>query len=426
MGWQHEYRVVMFFRRGNPHPCEQGICLVENKTMEQPLKKREWQTAIAGAVAVLAMSGAVQAEIAVSANDGKQMRPGDIINGPEPDSISVLKIGDGHVKLLGSVQAPAAMIGPPAAVAVSKDGRFALVTVCQKLVGMNLAPDDLVEVVDLSVPGNPRVVQTAHAGPGASGVSISPNGKLVLVANTEDDTITEFSLSGERLTRTGQVQLAAKSRPTDVVFTPDGKTAIAVRQTPSQEEVLSVNGSEVRDTGRSFSSGRMPYGAVVTHDGKYLINTNLGGANPSSGTPSPPHQGTVAMTDLATGRVAASVVVGPTPEHVVLSADGRYIAVVVANGTASVRSDPNFGKVLGLLKVFAVGDGTLTPVAQADTGHWGQGATISKDNRLILLQCAAEREIEVFKFDGKTLEQDRGATIPMGARPGSIATAYSR
>ena len=394
--------------------------------MEQPLKKRKWQTGVAGAAFLLAMSVAAQAELAVSANDGKQVRPGDIINGPEPDSISVLRISEGHVKLLGSVQAPAAMIGPPAAVAVSKDSKFALVTACQKLEGTKLVPDDLVEVVDITVPANPRVVQTAHAGAGASGVSISPNGKLVLVANTEDDTITVFSLSGERLTRIGQVQLAAKSRPTDVVFTPDGKTAIAIRQAASQEEVLSVNGTEVKDTGRSFSSGRMPYGAVVTRDGKYFINTNLGGANPSSGTPSPPRQGTVAMTDLATGRVTASVVVGPTPEHVVLSPDGRYIAVVVANGTASVRSDPKFDKVLGLLKVYAVGDGTLTPVAQADTGHWGQGATFSKDNKLILLQCAAEREIEVFKFDGKTLVQDRSATIPMGARPGSIATAFSR
>ncbi len=390
------------------------------------MKNRKWQTGFAGAVFLLAISMSAHAEIAISANDGKQMRPGDIINGPEPDSISVLRISDSHVKLLGSVQAPAAMIGPPAAVAVSKDSKFALVTVCQKLDGLKLLPDDLVEVVDLSVPGNPRVVQTEHAGPGASGVSISPNGKLALVANTEDDTITIFSLSNERLTRIGQLQLPAKSRPTDVVFTPDGKTAIALRQTASQLEVLSVKGSEVKDTGRSFATGRSPYGAVVTHDGKYVINTNVGGAIPAPGAAPQPHQGTIAMTDLATGKVTASVVVGPTPEHVVLSADGRYIAVVVANGTASVRSDPDFNKVLGLLKVFAVGDGTLTPIAQADTGHWGQGATISKDNKLILLQCAAEREIEVFKFDGKTLEQDRSATIAMGARPGSIATAFSR
>lgn len=132
------------------------------------------------------------------------------------------------------------------------------------------------------------------------------------------------------------------------------------------------------------------------------------------------------MTDFATGKVVASVVVGPTPEHVVLSADGRYIAVVVANGTASVRSDPKFNQRLGLLKVYAVGDGTLTLVAQADTGHWGQGATISRDDKLILLQCAAEREIEVFKFNGTALVQDKNATIPMSARPGSISTAFSR
>jgi DNA-binding beta-propeller fold protein YncE len=390
------------------------------------LRKREWKTGIAGLALLLAMSAAASAEIAVSANDGKQVKEGDTVIGPQPDSISVLNISDDQVKLIGSVAAPAAMIGPPGAVAVSKDSRFALVTACQKFDGMKLIPDDLVQVVDLSDPTHPRVIQTAHAGPGASGVSISPDGKLALVADTEDNTVTEFSLTGEHLTRIGQIQLDAKSRPTDVVFMPDGKSAVAIAQAASRLVVLSVNGTDVKNSGRWFSSGRLPYGAVVTRDGKYVINTNLGGANPAPGEAPPPHQGTVAMTDFATGKVAASVVVGPTPEHVVLSADGRYIAVVVANGTASVRSDPKFDKVLGLLKVFAVGDGTLTLVAQADTGHWGQGATISRDNKLILLQCAAEREIEVFRFDGTTLVQDKSATIAMGARPGSISTAFSR
>jgi DNA-binding beta-propeller fold protein YncE len=183
----------------------------------------------------------------------------------------------------------------------------------------------------------------------------------------------------------------------------------------------------------------MPYGAVVTRDGKYVINTNLGGANPApvaaalpvATRPARPgggmsRQGTIAMSEIATGNLTASIMVGPTPEHVALSPDGRYIAVVVANGTASVRSDPNFGKVLGLLKIFAVGRGSLTPVAVSDTGHWCQGATFSRDNKAILLQCAAEREIEVFKFDGTRLEQDKAATIALGARPGAISTAFSR
>ena len=121
------------------------------------------------------------------------MRPGDTITTPQPDSISVLNISDGKVQVLGSVLAPAAMIGPPGSVVLSKDSRFALVTSCQKLDGTKLLPDDLVEVVDLSNPAKPRVVQTAHAGPGASGISISPDGKLALVANTEDPTVTVFS-----------------------------------------------------------------------------------------------------------------------------------------------------------------------------------------------------------------------------------------
>ena len=37
-----------------------------------------------------------------------------------------------------------------------------------------------------------------------------------------------------------------------------------------------------------------------------------------------------------------------------MSPDGRFIAVVVANGTASVRSDPKWSSKLGLLKLFAV------------------------------------------------------------------------
>jgi DNA-binding beta-propeller fold protein YncE len=352
----------------------------------------------------------------------------------------VLGISRGDVKLLGSVAAPAGMIGPPASVSVSKNSRFALVTACQKLDGGKLVPNDVVSVIDLSVPGNPRVVETAHAGPGASGVSISPDGKLALVANTEDSTISIFAVAGERIAKAGQVQLDAGSRPTDVVFAPDGKTAIAVAQRASRLEVLSVHGVDVKATGKSFSSGRMPYGAVVTRDGKYVINTNLGGANPAPVAAALPvatqrpgrpgggmsRQGTIAMADIATGNVTASIVVGATPEHVALSPDGRYIAVAVANGTASVRSDPNFSKVLGLLKLFAVGQGTLTPVAQSDTGHWCQGATFSRDNKTILLQCAAEREIEVFKFNGTSLEQDKAATIALGARPGAISTAFSR
>jgi DNA-binding beta-propeller fold protein YncE len=387
----------------------------------------------AAIAALLLFPLAGHAEIAVSGNDGKQMRAGDTVTAPEPDSISVLDITSKGVKRLGSVAAPAAMIGPPAAVAVSKDGRFALVTASQRLENGKLVPNDTVSVVDLSVPSNPRVIQTVHAGAGAMGVSISPDGKLALVAGSDSSTITAFAIKGRTLTQTDRLQLPEKTDSTDVIFSRDGKTAIVVSRAGSRLILLDVKGGKISDSGKAYKPGLQPYGAVATRDGKYVINTNLGGALPAPGEAAPQRrrggprrQGTISMVNLATGDIAASVEVGPTPEHVALSADGRYAAVVVANGTASVRSDPKWDSVLGLLKIYKVGDGTLSLAAQADSGHWCQGATISKDNKTVLLQCAGEREIEVFHFDGSSLTQDKGAAIPMGARPGSIATASSR
>lgn len=383
------------------------------------------------AASILALSlTAAHGEIAVSANDGKQLRPGDSITTPTPDSIAVLDMDGGRARLLGSVDVPAAMIGPPRAVAVTADSKLAIVTACQALSGDKLMPADTVSLIDLSKPSHPRVIQSVHAGAGASGVAISPNGRLVLVANAEGNSISVFSLSGNRLAAVNTLSMEEGARPTDVTFTRDGKGAVVVGQRLSKLIFLAVDGTQVTASGKSASPGRNPYGAVVTHDDKYVINTNLGGANPPPGAPistgrGMSRQGTISMTEIATGTVTASVVVGPTPEHVVLSDDGKFAAVVVANGTASVRSDPKFDSVLGLLEIYAVGAGTLTPVTRADTGHWCQGAVFSRDGHTVLLQCAAEREIEIFHFDGTSLTRDP-ANIPLVSRPGAIATALSR
>jgi DNA-binding beta-propeller fold protein YncE len=385
--------------------------------------------ASAAAALLLGAVGA-HAELAVSANDGKQLRPGDTINYVEPDSVTVLDITAKGVKRLGSVAAPACMIGSPTAVAVAANSSFAIVTACQKMEGGKLAPNNTASVIDLSNPGNPRVIQTIQTGTQPGGVSISPNGRLALIANGADDSLSIFTIAGKKLTAAGTVQLPAKTGPSDVVFTPDGKTAVAVGRGSSRLLVLKVDGAKVSYTDRSFEPGRNPYGAVVTHDGKYVINTNLGGAALPPGSPPPgrgAHRaGTISMSDIATGTVVQSVEVGPTPEHVAMSADGKHVAVVVANGSASVRSDPKWNQVLGLLEIYRVDGDKLTAAGRSDTGHWCQGATFSRDGKTVLLQCAAERQIEVYHYDGSNLTRAQGADIPIGGRPGSISTARSQ
>jgi DNA-binding beta-propeller fold protein YncE len=367
---------------------------------------------------------AAGARLAVSANDGKQLVKGDPV--PQtPDSVSVIDLGRYPPRVLGSVDVPASMIGPPAAVAVGRGEKFAIVTASQKFNPadpMNPAADDKVSVIDLTNPAHPKVLQTVQAGALASGVSINPAGTLVLVAAKGEDAIIVFTLTGNRLALAGRVDLDKGAAPTDVVFAPDGRMAYAVGNGNTKIMELSVDGSKVARTGNDVATGRAPYGAVITADGNWLINTNVGGALVPDGS----HVGTLTMVDLKTHKVALSLPVGRTPEHVLFSPDGKYIAVVLANGAATVKTDPLYGSVLGILEVFAVGAGTLSEVAHADSGHWCQGATWSDDGRTILQQCAAERAIMVYSFDGKTLVQDQAATMVFESRPGAIATEHSR
>jgi DNA-binding beta-propeller fold protein YncE len=366
---------------------------------------------------------AADARLAISGNDGKQLQAGEDSK-VTPDSISVIDLNAYPPKVIGQVQAPAAMIGAPEAVAVSRDESFAIVSASQNYNPadpMHPVDGDKVSVIDLSTPSNPRLIETVASGGGASGVAMNRAENLVLVAAKAEGAIIVFRLAGKRLTRIGRVDLGKGALPTDVVFAPDGRHAYAVVQGLNKIMELSVEGAKVALTGQDVATGRSPYGASVTPDGAWLINTNLAGALQSED-----RTGTLTMVDLKTHRVALSLAVGRTPEHVTLSPDGKYAALVLANGAANVKSDPKYNQVTGILKVFAVGAGTLTEVAHADSCHWAQGATFSQDGKLILQQCAAERAILVYRFDGQSLVQDKNATLGFESRPGSIATGVSR
>jgi len=372
--------------------------------------------------ALLLSSVAAHAGLMLSANDGKQIVKGD--STPRtPDSVDVLDMGHYPPKVIGSVHIPAAMIGSPNAIAVGAGEKFAIITAAQKYVDadpQNPAPDDKVTVIDLADPAHPRFLQTVHAGPTPGGVTINRAGTLVLVASKGDDAIHVFTLSGKHLAPAGKVDLGKGAAPTDVVFAPDGRKAYAVAWGVNKILELGIDGAHVTRTGRDVATGVSPYGATITPDGDWLINTNVGGALDKKTS------GTLTMIDLKTGKLALNLEVGKVPEHVALSPDGRHAALVLANGAATVKSDPKYDGLVGIIKIFAVGPGTLRQVAQADSCHWAQGLAWSDDGKLVLQQCAAERVIQVFRFDGKSLTRDDSATLAFQSRPGSLSTRHSR
>src|SRR5207302_4607638 len=115
------------------------------------------------------------------------------------------------------------------------------------------------------------------------------------------------------LTHLGRVELGKGAAPTDVVFAPDGRHAYAVTMGAGKIIELAVDGTMVTLTGQDLAVGKSSYGAVITPDGNWLINTNVGGALTGED-----RTGTLTMVDLKAHRLALSLPVGKTPEHVAL------------------------------------------------------------------------------------------------------------
>jgi DNA-binding beta-propeller fold protein YncE len=264
---------------------------------------------------------------------------------------------------------------------------------------------------------------------GATGISINRKDTLALVANVTDGTVAAFTIKGKMLTPAGNIQLDAKLGPVDVAISPDDKSALVTQRHGDGLWRLNIDGSKLSYQGIMITTGINPYGVQFSADGRYAYNTNLLGKVDPNLTPGArvrgPRIGTITVIDMRTNTVVNTVEVGPTPEHLVLSPDGKYMEVTVVNGSSSRASAPGYHD-FGLLKVFKVSGANLTEVAEAHTGRWGQGAAWSKDGKLILLQGAVSKNIEVYRFDGHSLTRDTDATLSMPGRPGAIATRYNR
>ncbi len=378
--------------------------------------------AILLATALTLVPVAAFAEIAVSANDGKQVRAGDgLPMVPTKDSVAIIAFSSTAApKVIGSIELCGTLMGPPASVAVAKDYSFALVACPQKIGpdGKNVS-DNKVNVIGLDDPTHPKLLQTVEAGIGATGVFLSKKGDVALVTGTGDDSITLFTVKDRQLTKGGSVTLEAKAEPRDVIIAPDGKSAYALRFGDAKVTKLAIKGDQLSRVA-DYAVGINPDGGSITADGRYLLNNDFGGV------PGKTDKGSTVVLDTRTGKITDVHEVGALPEDIVVSPDNKYAAAVVGNGSATVKNAKNYDAVFGKLVIFKLGKGTLEHVTDAQLGHACQGMVWSDDGKRLLVQCSVERDIRTFDFDGKTLTSQPDMTLTFESRPGAIATAKTR
>ncbi len=373
--------------------------------------------------ALLLISLPAFADLAISGQDGKQVRAGDgLPMVPTPDSVATISFSSSQApKVIGMLNVCSTQMGPPSALAVAPDYSFVLATCPQKFgPDGKLTAANTVAVIGLDDPTKPKLLETVEAGQGATGVYLNRKATIALVTGVGDDTITLFTIKDRHLTRGGQVKLEAKAEPRDVLIAPDGKFAYALRFGDGKVTKLAIKGDQLVRVA-DFDVGTNPDGGSISADGRYLFVNDFGGA---PGTTK--GNGATVLIDTRTGKITDAKEVGALPEDVVQSPDGKYAAVVVGNGSATVRNAPNYNQVFGKLVIFRRQGGKLIHVTDGQLGHACQGVVWSEDGKRLLVQCSVERDIRTYDFDGKTLTERPEAVIKMESRPGVMITAKSR
>ena len=370
------------------------------------------------AVLALTLAETGHAQIAVSANDGKQVLDDGaqvVPAHPRPDSVSLIDLSASPPRIVGEVAAPTSVIGPPSSVAVAPDGSFALVTSARKVDPADptrIVPDDVVSVIDLKAL---KVTATLHAGAGASGVSINRAGTLALVANRAEGTVSVFTLAGGVATPAGKVKVGdPDSSPAMPIFFDGDRRALVSRDHDHRIVQLSIEGAKVTLTPVALAAGLRPYQIDTDGPRRFAVSGNIGGGGRDVDT--------ISLIDLAppVPVVVDTVAVGLTPEGLKMSPDGRWVAVNVNEGSNLSTKAPGY-HVQGLVQVWRIDGSRLVKAAQAPVGAWGQGIAWSRDSRRLLVQCMVGQTVESFAFDGRELRHEATLTLPAG--PAAIRTA---
>ena len=352
-------------------------------------------------LALTVVASAAGAQVFVAAGDGKQV----LVDGvqvvpsrPAADTVTVFTLAGDTPRVRATLTAPTSVIGPPCSVAVSPDGRYAIVTAAKKVAAdpAQLASDDTVTVIALSG-ARSHIVQTVRAGAGASGVAFSPDSRHVLVANRGAGTVSLFRFAGGRLTLADTLDLGnANAAPASVLVLADGKRALLTRDGDNQVSLLGIDADKLSLDPQPVLSTPRPYEITSGRDRRYAVVGSIDGLGTKVDN--------ISLIDLSGPRPKAidTEVAGVTIEGVRLSADGRYVAVTVTNGTNLPHTAQNW-RATSELQVWTIRDGKLVRLAAAATGPWAQGAAWSRDDRRLVVESMDAGLIQVFRFDGHGL-----------------------
>jgi DNA-binding beta-propeller fold protein YncE len=353
-----------------------------------------------------------------------------IVPSPAGDSAVFFDFSHGQPRRLGEVAVPTSYLGVPASVAVSPDGTLALVTASMQVDPARAdqyVQDDRVSVIDLSG-SRPRLLQTLRLGVSPSAVRFSPDGTLALVPSNPGNSVTVLAVEGRKVSIAEKLPMPAGMGPLDAVFAPDGRHVLLTQADGQRVWLLAVEGRHLQLPAiREITAGVTPFAAAYCGDTGLAVVSNFGNPGSSNGDVD-----TLSLLDLsgALPRVVDTVSVGPSPEGVACSADGRYAVATVQNMSNRPEDHP-LHSPHSLVVLLRIDDRHLRRVDEAPIGAWAEGVVLLDDARTLLAQSIVDRAIYRLRIEhdklveaGPPIRFDNGAPVGIGVQARGKSTHF--
>jgi DNA-binding beta-propeller fold protein YncE len=386
-----------------------------------------WILTAAGLVALISFAAAAQAQHLIVGNDEKLAfengKP--VLSPPGKDTVTIIDIRDGaKPHIVANLPLANSVIGPPTNLAITPDGKLALVANSMDVVkeGEKLKniPDDKLYVIDLTA-SPPAVIATVKTGKQPSGLTINHAGNLALVTNRADNSVSVLSISGKTVTAVGTVALAPASapgqQPSAVAIAPDGKHALVAKALANKVALLDIDGTKVTYTGYDMTTGIFPYNVQITRDGMLgLVNDN-GDAGLATG-----QMTAMAVIDMTLNppRVIDQVAVGDSPEGLAVSPTGGYAVSLLTNGSGNTAPNNAFYRNAHSLAVLLKIDGKkVKKLGETPVGGLAEGVAFSPDGRFLYIANGVEQNLVTFRIARDKLVQV-GSPLKLPGHPASM------
>lgn len=337
-----------------------------------------------------------------------------------PDNLTILDFATIPPRSKTIANVPNSVIGPPSNIAITPDGSLALIANSAKPdptdPGKTVPLNDI-HLLDLTA-NPPRITGHVAAGQQPSGISITPDGKLALVANRAGGSVSRLRIDGKSVTHLGEVTISeAAANASDVAISPGGRMALVSLQKAGVLAELKISGETVEPTGRKFSVYGQPYRVIITPDGRFAVTSGQGYSTNGIDLDA------VSVLDLKADppRAVQHLTTGSGPESVEISPDGQLLAVVTMDGSNLGPGNPHRTDAGGLYLYRRTKHG-FDFSQHLPTGRIPEGVAFTNDGNYLVVQCHPDRELRIYRVRGGKVK-DTGERVKVPGFPSSLRAA---